>query len=176
MIGTKLLHRPLEKSFKKTIHYFEHTRGGWAYEDLLLWDAIINKIMEFFFMWTSLHWLFLFIVSWWKVRLEWEERRGETPSNQRKTFRMWEEKQEFRTPFETGNTWPRWMETSIFTTSPHLPSNHDNTKDSTVPFTSVSLPVTAICAIRQGSVTPPKSHSCTRHAWVFGQYASSSAR
>lgn len=52
MIGTKLLHRRLEKSFKKTIHYFEHTRAGWVYEDLLLWDAIINKnlIMEFFFL------------------------------------------------------------------------------------------------------------------------------
>ncbi|KAK2570658.1 hypothetical protein P5673_004344 [Acropora cervicornis] len=28
MIGTKLLHRRLEKSFKKSIHYFEHTRAG----------------------------------------------------------------------------------------------------------------------------------------------------
>lgn len=54
MIGTKLLHRRLEKSFKKTIHYFEHTRAGWVYEDLLLWDAIINKIMEFFFFYVDI--------------------------------------------------------------------------------------------------------------------------
>jgi len=161
MIGTKLLHRRLEKSFKKSIHYFEHTRAGWVYEDLLLWDAIINKIMEFFFsMWTSLHWLLLFIVSWWKVRLEGEEGRGETPCTQRKTFRMWDEKQEFRTPFGSGNTWPRWMEASIFTTSPHLSSNHYNTKDSRVPFTSVICPwlLFAARAIRQCSVTP-KSRS-----------------